>query len=265
MSASQEMFHALRVGFAVFRRDDGIAQLASHDFRGGPSEGDLSLAIPGRDGAIGVHADECVVSRLEDQAVVLTLLPQRLLDVLQIRDVPGDAGNPGNPPALVEHRDLCRRHPADVSIGLDEFLDPVGLRLAGPHDLLLVVVPTSGAFGFEIVRIAFPHALRGVYRAESARLLLVDYGEAGIAVLEINQVRNVFHESAQQLPLAVHFPDQFEVNYGGADRGLQFERFPRLADIGEDLSAIDCVGKGMHVGISGDHDAGRRGHFLHPP
>ena len=48
---------------------------ASDHFRGGPSEGQLGLRIPSRDGAVGVHADERVVGRLEDHAVVLVLAP----------------------------------------------------------------------------------------------------------------------------------------------------------------------------------------------
>jgi hypothetical protein len=103
------------------------------------------------------------------------------------------------------------------------------------------------------------------FAPEIPRVRLVDSGEAGLAILKINQVRNVFHEGAQQSALLLHFLDQFEVHHRGGDLGLQLERFPRLGDIREDLSAIDRFGERAHVGISGHHDAGGFGNFSHTP
>ena len=183
----------MQVGFAVCGGNHGIAQAASHYFRGGPSEGQLGLGIPSRDGAVRVHADKSVVSGLEDHAVALALLPQQVRVVLQGRDVPGDAGDTGNLPATVIHRNFGCGHPTQASLSFLELLDLIGLGPARAQYFPLLKTPAESIFAFEIVRVGPPNALLRVFHSESSRVRLVYFGKARIAILEIDQVRNIFH------------------------------------------------------------------------
>ena len=119
-------------------------------------------------------------------------------------------------PLAVEHRDFGGRHqhrppPGFLSCSIRSTWGWPELTISSSSQ-----APAEGVFGFEIVRVALPNALRGVFGSQSSRVRLVDSGEAGLAILEINQVGNIFHQGAQQFALLVHLLDQFEVNHGGA-------------------------------------------------
>ncbi len=259
------MFHALRMGRAVCGSNHHFPPAAAQHFLGQPPEGQLGLGIPNGDRAVRVHADERVVGRFDDHAAVLILLPEHFLAVLQGGDIPGDAGDTGNPAAPVKHRDFCGRHPTCGPLVFFELLDEIDLGPARSHNFRLLQAPAESVFRFEIVRIAFPDALRRVLRSESSRVRVIDSNEARLAILKINGVRNVFHQSAQQPALLVHLLHQFEVNRGGGDPGFEFGRFPRLGDIREDLSAIDCLGERAHVCVAGHDDASGSRNFSNTP
>ena len=59
------------VSFAELRGDDGFGQDAADRLGPRPAEGDLGLAVPLGDEAVGAHGDEGVVGVVEDEAPAL--------------------------------------------------------------------------------------------------------------------------------------------------------------------------------------------------
>ena len=71
LAGRQEASQAPAVSFAELRGDDGFGQDAADRLGPRPAEGDLGLAVPLGDEAVGAHGDEGVVGVVEDEAPAL--------------------------------------------------------------------------------------------------------------------------------------------------------------------------------------------------
>ena len=71
LAGRQEASQAAAVSFAELRGDDGFGQDAADRLGPRPAEGDLGLAVPLGDEAVGAHGDEGVVGVVEDEAPAL--------------------------------------------------------------------------------------------------------------------------------------------------------------------------------------------------
>ena len=87
LAGRQEASQAPAVSFAELRGDDGFGQDAADRLGPRPAEGDLGLAVPLGDEAVGAHGDEGVVGVVEDEAPALLAGAQLLLQPLALRDI----------------------------------------------------------------------------------------------------------------------------------------------------------------------------------
>ena len=83
----QEASQAPAVSFAELRGDDGSGQDAADRLGPRPAEGNLGLAVPLGDEAVGTHGDEGVVGVVEDESLALLAGAQLLLQLLVLRDI----------------------------------------------------------------------------------------------------------------------------------------------------------------------------------
>src|ERR1700704_3627438 len=106
MHGSQELLDAVRMREAICRGNYGIAECAPDRFPCCPTKGALGLGIPRCDCTVGIHADESIISRLQNHAVAFGFLPQHLLAVLQRGYVSRGTPDSYHLPATVKHPDL---------------------------------------------------------------------------------------------------------------------------------------------------------------
>src|SRR5262249_33139394 len=83
----QEANQAGAMSFAELRGDDGFGQDAANHLGPRPAEGDLGMAVPLGDAAVGAHGDEGVVGVVEDEALALLASPQLGFDLPEVGDV----------------------------------------------------------------------------------------------------------------------------------------------------------------------------------
>src|SRR5262249_36130326 len=79
LARRQEATPAAPGGFAELRGDDGPGRDAAGRLGPRPAEGDLGVAVPLGDAAVGAHGDEGVVGVVEDEAPALLAGAQLLL------------------------------------------------------------------------------------------------------------------------------------------------------------------------------------------
>ena len=141
-----------------------------------------------------------VVGQVVDQtAEEVALGGERGLGFFQRGDVARDAEGAGDAAGLVAQRELGREHPGGAAVGQGLVLDLADERLAGAHDLLLVLVGRLRVRRGEEIEIRFAHHLAGVVQFEPVRQRTIHPQETAAGVLEENAVGQVVEQRVEQV------------------------------------------------------------------
>ena len=165
------------------------------------------------------------------------------LGLLSPRNVARDAKRSENGTVGTVQRNLVRQHPGDMPVRLELVLFLANAQDAGPHDLLFVRDVLLRPVRIEEIAIGLADGLRRVVQAKVIRQRLTDANEPTVLVLEVNEIRRLFHQRGQQESLEGQFllhatslgdlPPEFVVGRRQLDRAfldasLQlFLRFPQ--------------------------------------
>ena len=124
---------------------------------------------------------------------------ERHLGLLEFAHVPRDADDARDRAGLVVNRHLGHGGPALAPIPVDEPLQLVDERLAGANDALLVAEKLVRQHLRVIVEICFAHDLHRVFQAQPPGHGTAHAEKARLHVLEINPVRDVLEQGAEQI------------------------------------------------------------------
>ena len=147
------------------------------------------------------HA-EIFLEFLVAAAQFLRVSRELLFRFFALRDVAREAERADDFPGLVAQRHLRRRHPRLAAIRPHFVLLLVHHRLAGADDLLLVVEGLARVLFAEEIEVRLAEHVRRIVRAEALHRLAADPDEAAGEVLEVNLVRDVLHQRAEEKALA---------------------------------------------------------------
>jgi hypothetical protein len=155
-------------------------------------EGEFEIQVLSEN-ALGKGFDQRVVERLR--------LRHPLLGVLVGGDVPGDAEGADRSSPRVAKGHFCLQEPRDGPVARCHPLFGVDHRLPRADDLLFDIEGMLGAFGGEEVEIGLADEILRL-SAEATGEGLVDAGEAALAVLEVDEIRERVQEDAEKILVA---------------------------------------------------------------
>ncbi len=159
------------------------------------------LIIHVQDNSLVVEQEERIRSMVHESPEAPLAGPQRLLGELDAGDVAGDAERADDRAVLVAQWHLGGGNPLYAAIEMDIFFLFADHRLAGADDLLFVLVGRPRVFLREEVEIRLADRLLGVAQAKVSRMGFIDAEKAAGRVLEVDVIRKVIHEGAEQVPL----------------------------------------------------------------
>ncbi len=151
-----------------------------------------------QDTRICVGQRDAIPGCLKQCTILFLTLPQRLLRLLALGDVAGNAKRANDSPFVVTQWHLGSGDPTHVPIGPRFFFFFTHQRLTGSKDGLFIFVGGAGVFFREKVKVCLADGLRRIAQAKPTGQSLVDPGKATLCVLEVNSVWKVVYQRAEQ-------------------------------------------------------------------